>query len=287
MWIVVHMTRLRGPGLTTRTECVNETDFSTLEPINDIPRENFFSYKDAKEFIYGFDITSLVELMHQNVSFQNPYNREIFNSNTKKDIITLYKLSCMLVPNFKEENMKYNKMVCRNVNHARSGHQITRAYNPRINPIQTVEMFAQYDHITRMRDRPISSRVSEVFMAMDRLGNYTNSEWFDRLDVRGYIRLYRHMYDIWYIRSGLSYETRSLICQYGCPFDGIFRSRMLYSELTHDQIKTACVIVFENLVYSGATEEYKTLGAFYSLSALTIVSSEARLAMPWLYEAVM
>ena len=287
MWLVLHMTRLRGPGLTDRSNCVNQTDFSTLESINDISRDNFFSYKDTKGFLYGFDIISLAELMHQNVSFQNPYNRETFTSNIKNDIITLYKLNCMLVPNFKEDNIKYNKMVYRNANVVRSGRQITRAYNPRINPMQNVEMFAQYENITHIRNRPISTRVSEVFIAMDRLGNYTSSEWFNRLDLRGYIRLYRHLYDIWYVRSGLSYETRSLICPYGCPFDGIFRHRMLYSELTHDQIKTACVIVFENLVYSGITDEYKTLGAFYSLSALTIVSNEARLAMPWLYEAVM
>jgi hypothetical protein len=52
-------------------------------------------------------------------------------------------------------------------------------------------------------------------------------------------------------------------------------------------MQTACVIVFENLVYSGVSDEYKTLGAFYAMSALTLVSPDARHSMPWLYEAVM
>lgn len=290
MWLNVHCERLRGPGLKNRSECVNETDFSTLEPINEIPREKFFSYRDANKFIYGFDITSLMELMTHNVSFKNPYNREVFSSATKHAIISLYKINCILLPEFKEETIQYAQVANRadtRANQYRSARQVIHRLNVRINPIQTVEMFNQYDHITRMRDRPISSRITQLFMAMDRLGNYTNISWFESLDLRGYIRLYRYLYDIWYIRSGLAYETRSLICPYGCPFDGIFTNRTLYSDLTYEQIKMACVIVFENLVYSGVTDEYKTLGAFYSLSALTIVSLDARAAMPWLYEAVM
>jgi len=191
------------------------------------------------------------------------------------------------VPKFKEETIQYQHLVSRPENRGRNIRRTTNVYAPRINPMQTVEMFSQYEQINEIRNSSLSSRVSQVFIAIDRLGNYTSSEWFDSLDLRGYIRLYRHLYDIWYIRSGLTYETRSLICPYGCPFDGIFTSRTLYSELTHEQIRMACVTVFENFVYSGVTEEYKTLGAFYSMSALTIVSPDARRAMPWLYEAVM
>lgn len=287
MWLAIQHIRLRGPAVNDRTKCVNDTDFSTLEPINEIPENRFFSYKDSNDFTYGFDITSLMELMRQNVTFQNPYNREVFNTKTKKDIIALYKISCLLVPKFKEETIQYQHLVSRPENRGRNIRRTTNVYAPRINPMQTVEMFSQYEQINEIRNSSLSSRVSQVFIAIDRLGNYTSSEWFDSLDLRGYIRLYRHLYDIWYIRSGLTYETRSLICPYGCPFDGIFTSRILYSELTYDQIRTACVTVFENFVYSGVTEEYKTLGAFYSMSALTIVSPDARRAMPWLYEAVM
>jgi hypothetical protein len=42
----------------------------------------------------------------------------------------------------------------------------------------------------------------------------------------------------------------------------------------------------ENLIYSGIDEEYRKIGALHVLSALTLVSSPARIAMPWLYESI-
>jgi hypothetical protein len=290
-WLAIQMMRLRGPALKVRTECVNGTDFSTLEPITEIPVSKFYSYTDAtNNVIYGFDITSLIELMRQNTTFQNPYNREQFNAKTKNDILTLYRTSFILVPNFKAENQPYRGSFPDNptrLNRDRNARIALRVYNPRINPILTETMFNQYDSITQRRNQPIATRIAQLFIAIDRLGNYTNGDWFSNLDLRSYIRLYRYLYDIWYVRSGLSYETRSLICPYSCPFEGIFTGRTLYSEVTYPQMQTACVIVFENLVYSGVSDEYKTLGAFYAMSALTLVSPEARHSMPWLYEAVM
>jgi len=85
----------------------------------------------------------------------------------------------------------------------------------------------------------------------------------------------------------LSLEVRRNISPFCQPFDGIFNSRVLYSSLSLQQIQTACLIVFENLVYSGIDNEHKVLGTFHALSALTMVSSGARTAMPWLYESVM
>ncbi len=290
-WLAIQMMRLRGPALKARTECVNGTDFSTLEPITEIPVSKFYSYTDAtNKVIYGFDITSLIELMRQNTTFQNPYNREQFNAKTKNDILTLYRTSFILVPNFKAENQPYRGSFPDNptrLNRDRNARIALRVYNPRINPILTETMFNQYDSITQRRNQPIATRIAQLFIAIDRLGNYTNGDWFSNLDLRSYIRLYRYLYDIWYVRSGLSYETRSLICPYSCPFEGIFTGRTLYSEVTYPQMQTACVIVFENLVYSGVSDEYKTLGAFYAMSALTLVSPEARHSMPWLCEAVM
>jgi hypothetical protein len=40
------------------------------------------------------------------------------------------------------------------------------------------------------------------------------------------------------------------------------------------------------MVYSGIDDDHRKIGAFHALSGLTIVSLDARLAMPWLYESV-
>ena len=39
------------------------------------------------------------------------------------------------------------------------------------------------------------------------------------------------------------------------------------------------------LVTKGITDEYRSLGAFYVLMALTLSSNEAAIAMPWLYQS--
>ena len=42
----------------------------------------------------------------------------------------------------------------------------------------------------------------------------------------------------------------------------------------------------ENLVNSGSEQSSKALGAFYVLSALTLVNYNAATALPWLYQSV-
>ena len=160
-------------------------------------------------------------------------------------------------------------------------------YNPRINTISTQEQLIQFNNIRTIRLTSNDNRITQLFISIDQLGNYTNREWFSELDIRGYIRLYRSLYEIWYLRSGLSPEVRQNITPFCQPFDGIFNQRVLHSDLSLHQIQTACLIVFENLVYSGIDDEYRRLGTFHALSALTMVSRGARTAMPWLYESVM
>ena len=291
-WLVIQMNMLRGPAFNNIDLCVNDSDFSTLEPLMEIPKSNFFSITDKNNFIYGFNISSLIELLKQNYNTSNPYNREKFDNKTKNNIITLYNCCFINLPGFKNENAPYtvsnnyaNNLV-RPIRHAPPRLENNIMYDPRINTISTQEQLVQFNYIRTMRLTPIDNRITQLFISIDQLGNYTNREWFSELDIRGYIRLYRALYEIWYIRSGLTNEVRRNISPFCQPFDGIFNQRVLHSDLSLHQIQTACLIVFENLVYSGIDEEYKRLGTFHALSALTMVSSGARAAMPWLYESV-
>jgi hypothetical protein len=74
-WIVKNSFKLRGKAFLERSICVNDTDFVTLEPLPEIPYELFFSYQDEKNFNYGFNITSLIQLIRTKSSVTNPYNR--------------------------------------------------------------------------------------------------------------------------------------------------------------------------------------------------------------------
>jgi hypothetical protein len=161
-------------------------------------------------------------------------------------------------------------------------------YMPTIAPASIVNTgnMNRLNQINTMRRQPINTRVRDVFIEIDRLGLYTNQEWFNSLSHLGFANLYRILYNLWNFRAGIPNAMKLLICPFHSPFDGIFPRETRHDELSLVEIKTACVIVFENMIYSGVDDEYRKIGTFHALSALTIVSREARAAMPWLYESV-
>jgi hypothetical protein len=150
----------------------------------------------------------------------------------------------------------------------------------------TAEVQERIELLNTSRVRPYQERVENVFTEIDGLGNYTNLAWFTSLTHLQYVRLYRCLFDIWMYRAQLSFEVKRKICPLYDPFDGIFPRHIYYNTITNDQIKTGCLIVIENLVYSSTDIEYRKLGALHALTSLTMVNPNARIAMPWLYESI-
>jgi hypothetical protein len=57
-------------------------------------------------------------------------------------------------------------------------------------------------------------------------------------------------------------------------------------EQNMESIKRAIVPVLERLVNTGVDTDSRTLGAYYVLGALTLVSTAAAEALPWLYQSL-
>ena len=285
-WICRYIINLRGKGFKNRNLCVNDTDFCTMEPLSEIENEYFYSFTDNNDFTYGFNICSLIESIRRNNKY-NPYNRESFSNKIINDITSLYNLSFILCDGFAEINLPYKTPTNITINRNRNRRQSSFInYSPITRPINNAEDLSRYNNITSIRSHTIDNRISELFMEIDALGNYTSREWFDNLELRDYIRLYRKLYELWYYRGELSREVQNSICPFYGPFDGIFDRPILHNEITLEQIKMACLIVIENMVYSGINNEYRKLGTLHALSALTIVSTSARDTLFWLYESV-
>lgn len=271
--IVRYSMKLRGPAFKNRKLCVNDTDFITMEPIDEISNENFYSYTDEKNFTYGFDISSLIQCLNKKGKLENPYNREKMVNSLKENIKTLYKLSFIIFPEFKKNNEKLTEQ--------RTNNQPTNNRNSLTNYIYTHDQQNRIIRLIENRNNTLDQRIINIFLEIDQLGNYTQLIWFNSLNTNGFIRLYRHLYDIWYLRSQMSREIRYNIC----PFPTVFPERNVI-DLEYTQVKSACVEVFENLVFTGVDDEYRKIGAFHALTALTVVSSGAREALPWLYESI-
>lgn len=301
-WLILH-----GPAFKDTTNCVNQTDFVSMEPITEIDRRFLYSYRDNKQFVYAFDITSLIQLLKVNSTLVNPYTRQELTKAQHNDIIFFYNISRCICDVFHTENPHYFNPVITNtrissriVNYIAervrnsiveepTGISSYANYQPIIYPASLLDTnnYNRFNQINNIRRQSIDIRVRDVFIEIDRLGNYTNQEWFNRLSHINYANLYRLLYNIWNFRAGIPAHTKLLICPFHSPFDGIFPREIRHDELSLQEIKIACLIVFENMVYSGINDEYRKIGAFHALSALTVVSQGARSSMPWLYESVM
>jgi len=275
-WMVRFAFKLRGPAFKNRKLCVNDTDFITMEPIEEISHENFYSYTDAKNFTYGFDIASLIQCLNKKGKLDNPYNRERMINSITDNIKKIYQLCFIIFPEFKHTNQRL-------ITAQTSRPRIQVPYN-RNNTNNFIYNHDQQNRIIRLienRNRTLDQRITSLFLEIDQLGNYTQVSWFNSLNTNGFIRLYRHLYDIWYLRSQMPREVRYNIC----PFPNLFSERSV-TGLDYSQVKVACIEIFENLVFTGTDDEYRRLGALHALTALTIVSSGARESLPWLYDSI-
>ena len=280
--------RLRGKGFRERKICVNDSDFYTLEPLMNIEYDDFYSYQDAKDFVYGFSIESLVMLQKQKGSIMNPYNREVFTKENLNQLRTLCRINAIIggyenkwpthspktiPPPRRPQTILYNRVL------DIENHFVeTRTLQ---HPTTIQGELAR--KMAEIQAKSLDTRVRELFMEIDQLGNYTQSTWF-HLSSQGYMRLYRYLYDIWHFRAQLSRETQRNICSLGDPFQRL--GRFIDTHLTNDQLKSRCLFVMEYMVHTGVDIEYRRLGTLHVLSALTLVSLHARAAMHWLYESV-
>lgn len=227
--------------------CVNDCDFVTMEPLKDITASNFISYKDSDNFTYGFDVVSLYNLYIKSYpDVKNPYTRTEFPSSFLRDLYNKLKIGKLL---------QYT-------------YEFDMSYKDELTPEKRLEL-----------------QIIDLFQHINSLGNYADASWFVNLEREQHIRFIRELIDIWQYRAELTPETKQNICPpSGNPFGPvILASVYIYNRETLLSINTK---VIENLVKNGTNRDCMCLGAYYVLAALTIVSQEARAAMPWLYESV-
>jgi len=257
---------LRGPALKNRKICINDTDFYTLEQLSNIPLESFFSYKGEGGFVYGFDLSSILSLIKNTTqnNLINPYNRESM-LNIIGDVNALTKINNII------RNKKNRNSLCSRVN-------VITTNNYNLND--------KSEELRKAKAKPLHQRVNDLFIEIDQLGNYTQSEWFSQLNRPELIRYFRCMHDIWNYRAQLSVDIKKKICPLGDPFGNVYYSLSQLLILSDDQLKMLCLSIMEQMILTGIDKDHKMLGTFHILTALTVVSGPARANLPWLFESL-
>ena len=240
---------LHGPACMNRKLCTNSDDFVSMEPIEEINFNQFISYKDKDEFIYGFDINSLHNLfLKTGNEIKNPYNRNLIPEYVFKNIRSLIRLGKILKINI---NLKFED-----------------------------------DSKNVSSEKAIELRALTLFQNIDSLGNYSNANWFISLNRNQLIKFIRELMDIWNYRAQLPVQTkRNIYPPLGDPFRNL-SIQYVNMELNLWNIKKVLLEVMEKLVNSGVDKDSKALGAYYVLGALTLVNSDAATSLPWLFQSV-
>ena len=240
---------LHGEGFKKKKLCVNQSDFVTLDDINDIEMEQFFSFKDEDESIYAFDICSLYNhiMKSKKDTCSNPYNRKSFPKDILQKIRKFLRYSHI---------MKYKvKIIIKD---------------------ETAEL---------SESKQFELRALSLFQSINELGNYSDAKWFTELSKVQIIRFIRELHDIWSYRANLNdIIKRRISPPLGNPFSNI--NINLIQTFSLNIIKKTSLEIIEKFVKIGIDTDSKNLGAYYVLGALTLVNINAAEAMPWLYQAV-
>lgn len=244
----LHNVRNRGPAYYTRSVCINDADFFSTDPIADISGALFFSYKDGKQHIYGFDLRSIATLITNSTDdekVENPFNR---------DTIPLV------------EVRKVQKLVRR-----RTAHGKTTEW-AKLEPSTPIQQY-------RMK-------VVDLFQIIDELNYYSSPEWFLNLTQAEQQKFYRQLYAIWTYRANLSAEQkRQIVPNYATA---LFKhSPFVVATFPLERLQKLNMGVIRTMITSAEDRNDRILGAMYVISTLTLVCDPARQAYPWLYESVL
>ncbi len=250
MRLIKKINKLKGPALIKRNKCINETDFLTLESIKDIPYSQFISFKDKKGFIYGFNISSIYNLLKQSSrdkTIHNPYNREkLPKLKLLNDINNIAKISNIFAMNI---NMGFN--------------------------MNQEEM---------SQEKKIKFKTIELFSKIDEYGGFiTNIEWFLSLNRIKLCKLIKELADVWEYRLQIPLQQKQRICPSSNPFFGF--SHQLYINKPFHVLQNKILKILSIFVNDGIDLAAKKLGCYYVVGSLTLVSKEAADSCPWLYSA--
>ena len=249
LYVIKRYNAAKGPARIKRGICLNETDFFTTEPMRNIPMNQFISFTDADEKVYGFNILSLYNLYKKTIIdsvFKNPYNRNEIHSKVRDNMFEVIRLSKVLHDNI----------------------EIVIVPPPKVSQSKKIEF-----------------KTIDLFQYIDNLGNYTDPRWFLSLGRQQTEIFIKELFDIWNYRAQLTLELKREICHPdGNPFQGIFVNYLF--QKGHEELRENALQIIENMIKRGRSVSYKTLGANYVLCALTLVSQQAAISMPWLYQSV-
>ncbi len=241
--------RAHGPAYWWRPLCTNDADFFSTDAVGDISGATFYSYKDADNHVYGFDVRSIHTLLYRARTSgevaKNPFTRTDFPVFVGRQVGALVRRL--------------------------SARRFPTEWAPLAPPTP---------------EQQIRMKIVDAFSRIDELNYYSSPDWFLELDAERHRAFYAHLHDIWFVRANLSQAQRNTIVPGYTT--RLFRTpRWALADQGLEALQRINLGLIRALIGSATDRNDRILGAMYVVSALTLVCDGARMAYPWLYESVM
>jgi len=176
------------------------------------------------------------------------------------------------------------------------GH-LENPYTKEASDSQTVERFRRHVALLRQSKKSVkydevadltanqswNLRSLDVCLRLDMLGYRVATQWFTDLDIVAQRALYTRLFELWTELLNLTPTQRERIVPEHLT-NKLFKVQphILVMKSTMDSMRRTNLNVIERLISSAHAESDRTLGAMYTVIALSDVSAACRNAYPWL-----
>lgn len=275
--------KLHGLAWNNRSLCVNDSDFVSLDDINEIPHNDFISLQDTAGFTYGFSLESLADLIfktddnfyenfkktqltsgicyrqyirllynHYNkIKVNNPYTRDLLPGEFKLKVIRLYA----------------RKMF---------GHRIRLDGNePSTNGLGQLGSGHAADIKAKVRNKCLM-----VFQKIDMFGYMTNTSWLIDENVKTLKLFYGKLALQWNLEFGLNNTARYKISRTHNLFSNL--QEIVLSRADKYVLLDKILDTLNILVSNGESDADRNTGCILILYALASINRGCIEANPWL-----
>lgn len=157
-------------------------------------------------------------------------------------------------------------------------------FRKHVSELRVAKKSIQYEeakHLTAKQSWNL--RVLDTCLRLDMLGYRVATQWFTDLDIVGQRRLYTTLFEMWTETVGLTHAQREVIVPEHLK-NKLFKvlPHILVMKSDMDSMRRTNLNVIERLISSAVAQSDRTLGAMYTVMALSDVSAACRNAYPWL-----
>ena len=274
--------KLLGPAFNNRSLCVNDSDFFTLDELKDIPNNEFFSFKDEKNFIYGFHIDSITQLVFKS----DEHYFEQFKKKIKNKQIIINNNSINLCYH------QFIKLLCNHYNKIKVLNPYTRFLINNNTKFKIITLYAKKEYdinkITTTNNDilPIDMKLFvknkclEIFQKIDLYGYQTDINWLYNQNTTILKIFYKKLALLWNFEFGLNHEGRYKIAQTNHVFNNLHD--IMTSRIDKYNLLDKILEPVNIMVSNGETEPDRQNGCIIILYAIAFINNRCILANPWL-----